>query len=124
MLKENFNIAKNKFKAKKGITFYDLIVENNYKIVKDVAICKLNGKYHELNEIIEEEGDISLIGFDSEIGIKVYIRTLQFIFIKAALDLFKDAKITLEHSISKAIYGEIYKENPLNENELEDIKNR
>lgn len=124
MLKENFNIAKNKFKAKKGITFYDLIVENNYKIVKDVAICKLNGQYHELNEIIEEEGDISLIGFDSEIGIKVYIRTLQFIFIKAALDLFKDAKITLEHSISKAIYGEIYKENPLNENELEDIKNR
>ena len=122
MLKEKVNIAENKFKAKKGMTFYNLIAENDEKIVKDIAICKLNGRNYELNEIIEEEGDISLIGFDSELGMKIYTRTLQFIFIKATLDLFKDAKITLEHSISKAIYGEIYKENPLTENELKNIK--
>lgn len=124
MLKEKVNIAENKFKAKKGMTFYNLIAENDEKIVKDIAICKLNGRNYELNEIIEEEGDISLIGFDSELGMKIYTRTLQFIFIKATLDLFKDAKITLEHSISKAIYGEIYKENPLTENELKNIKSR
>lgn len=124
MLKEKVNIAENKFKAKKGMTFYNLIAENDEKIVKDIAICKLNGRNYELNEVIEEEGDISLIGFDSELGMKIYTRTLQFIFIKATLDLFKDAKITLEHSISKAIYGEIYKENPLTENELKDIKSR
>ncbi len=124
MLKEKVNIAENKFKAKKGMTFYNLIAENDEKIVKDIAICKLNGRNYELNEVIEEEGEISLIGFDSELGMKIYTRTLQFIFIKATLDLFKDAKITLEHSISKAIYGEIYKENPLTENELKNIKSR
>lgn len=124
MLKEEVNIIKDKIKAKKGMTYYDLICENNEDIVKNVAICKLNGQNHELNEIIEEEGDISLIGFDTELGIKIYTRTLQFIFIKATLELFKDAKITLEHSISKAIYGEVYKDTPLNENELKDIKKR
>ena len=124
MLKEKVNIAENRFKAKKGMTFHDLIAENDKEIVKNVAICKLNGRNHELNEVIEEEGNISLIGFDTELGIKIYTRALQFIFIKATLDLFQDAKITLEHSISKAIYGEIYKDSPLSENELLHIKKR
>lgn len=124
MLKEKANIVDGRFKAKKGMTFYDLICENDKEIVKDVAICKLNGRNHELNEIIEEDGEISLVGFDTELGIKIYTRTLQFIFIKATLELFKDAKITLEHSISKAIYGEIYKDSPLSESELRDIKKR
>ncbi|ETJ33672.1 Fision threonyl-tRNA synthetase, partial [human gut metagenome] len=54
------------------------------KIVKDIAICKLNGRNYELNEVIEEEGDISLIGFDSELGMKIYTRTLPFyMFVKA-----------------------------------------
>ena len=124
MLKAKVNISDIKFKAKSGMTFYDLISENDKEIVKNVSICKLNGRNHELNEVIEEDGEISLIGFDTELGIKIYTRTLQFIFIKATLELFKDAKVTLEHSISKAIYGEIYKDTPLDKDELEDIKKK
>lgn len=124
MLKEKVNISEVRFKAEKGITFYDLISKNDEELVKNVAICKLKGRNHELNEIIEEDGDISLIGFDTELGIKIYTRTLQFIFIKAALEIFNDAEITLEHSISKAIYGEIYKTNTLKEEDLLKIKAR
>ena len=38
---------------------------------------------------------------------KDYSRTLQFIFIKATLDLFPDAKIKIQHSIGKGIFGEV-----------------
>lgn len=51
-----------------------------------------------------------------------YTRTLQFIFIKAALDLFPGAKITIQHSVGKGIFGEISKEINLNEKDIEDIK--
>ena len=51
-----------------------------------------------------------------------YTRTLQFIFIKATLDLFPDAKITIQHSVGKGIFGEISKEINLNEKDIEDIK--
>ena len=113
-------------KAKKGMTFYNLILENceDKDKIKDVAICKLNGKYYELTQINKEDGDIELIGFDTELGIKIYTRTLQFIFIKVALELFPQSKITIEHAISKAVYGEIHKEVPLNENDIEKIKIR
>lgn len=122
-------ILRNKaIKAKKGMTFYNLILENyedtDKDKIKEVAICKLNGKYYELTEVIKEDGNIELIGFDTELGIKIYTRTLQFIFIKVALELFPQAKITIQHAISKAVYGEIHKEIPLNEEDINKIEIR
>ena len=38
------------------------------------------------------------------------------------MDLFPDAKITIQHSVGKGIFGEISKENNLNEKDIEDIK--
>lgn len=122
MLKERIKI--NNIKAEKGKTFYDLISENYRDIISKVAICKLNGRYHELSETIDEDGEIKIFGFDNDFCIKIYSRTLQFIFIKAALEIFPDSKITIEQSISKAIYGEIHKESPLTEDEILKIKNR
>ena len=122
MLKER--VKMNNIKAVKGMTFYDLILSKYKDIIDKVAICKLNGKYHELSETIDEDGDIRLIGFDNDFGIKIYSRTLQFIFIKAALEIFPNSKITIEQSISKAIYGEIHKDTPLTETEIMTIKSR
>lgn len=122
MLKER--VKMDNIKAVKGMTFYDLILSKYKDIIDKVAICKLNGKYHELSETIDEDGDIRLIGFDNDFGIKIYSRTLQFIFIKAALEIFPDSKITIEQSISKAIYGEIHKNTPLTETEIMTIKSR
>lgn len=124
MFNEQFNLENNVVKAKRGMTFYNLILENYKDKVKDVAICKLNGKYHELSDLIEEEGTVEIIYFNTELGIKIYVRTLQFIFIKVALDLFPNSKITIEHSISKTLYGEIHKEEPLTEKEIEKIKEK
>lgn len=124
MINEGFELKNNTIKAEKGITFYDLILNNYKDKVKAVAICKLNGKYHELTEVIEDDGEVEIIGFDTELGIKIYTRTLQFIFIKVALELFPQSKITIEHAISKAIYGELHKEMPLNKDEINKIKIR
>ena len=124
MINEGFELKNNTIKAKKGITFYNLIFDNYKDKVKDVAICKLNGKYCELTEVIEDDGEVELIGFDTELGIKIYTRTLQFIFIKVALELFPEAKITIEHAISKAVYGEVHKEIPLNKDDINKIKTR
>lgn len=122
--KNGFDSKNYIIEAKKGLTFYELIIDNCKDIVKNVAICKLNGKYYELTEIIEDDGDVELIGFNTELGMKIYTRTLQFIFIKVALDLFPEAKITIDHAISDAIYGEVHKEVPLSKGDIDKIKVR
>ena len=55
---------------------------------------------------------------------KKYTKTLQFIFIKATLDLFPKTKITIEHSVGRGIFGEIFKDEPLNEKDVKDIKDK
>ena len=66
--------------------------------------------------------NINLVNNKNEAIESDYTRTLQFIFIKATLDLFPNAKITIEHSIGKGIFGEIHKEIVLNEKDIEEYK--
>lgn len=101
------------------ITFKDLVDKNNYK---DIILCEQKGDYFELGDIVLEQGNINFINASSEIGWKVYSRTLQFIFIKVVLDIFKDAKIVIEHSISKGTFGEIIKKDPLCNEDIIKIK--
>ena len=122
MMDKGIELKDLNIKAKKGLTFYELIIDSYKDVVKNVAICKLNGKYHELTEIIEDDGDVELIGFETELGMKIYTRTLQFIFIKVALDLFPESKITIDHAISDAVYGEIHKEKMLSKGDIDKIK--
>ena len=69
------------------------------------------------------EQKVGLLNNSDEIE-KKYIRTLQFIFIKASLDLFPNSVITIQHSVGKGIFGEIFKEKPLDEKDVEEIKKK
>lgn len=51
-------------------------------------------------------------------------RTLQFVFIKAVLDLFKDAKVTMEHSIGRWVFGEVHKDAELTKEEIVLVKGK
>ncbi len=110
--------------CKEGTKFIDLVGKYYNGKVLDIAICKLNNKYYELGENIPCCGKLTMIPFTSVDGMKVYARTLQYVFIKATLDLFKDAKIVIQHSIDKGIFGEIHKITPLDEEDINKIKNR
>lgn len=108
----------------KNTKFID-IINSHYSSIKDsVILCRLNYEYYELNSEIKESGNLTLVQLNSEEGMNVYKRTLQFVFVKAAFDLFPQSKITIEHSISKCIFGEIHKKTILSKQEVEKIKER
>lgn len=107
-----------------GITYKEFIDTSLNINSTDVALCRLNRKYHELFKDIDSNGEIELIMFDSPIGYKIYTRTLQFIFIKATLDLFDNSVITIEHSIGEGVFGELHKEEALSAEDIDKIKLR
>lgn len=123
---ENFNIVyeEKNIEVKSEITFKELINEYINENYHDIALCRLNEKYYELSRKVKISGDLEIIKFNSPIGMKIYSRTLQFIFIKASLDIFENSKITIEHSISKGLFGEIHKEEALCAKDIEKIKER
>lgn len=107
-----------------GSKFKDIIKKYFEDEELKVAVCKLDNKYYELGEEVPKGGKLSLLPFTSANGMKIYSRTLQFIFIKATLDIFNNAKIVMQHSIGKGIFGEIHKTEPLSKEDLEKIKVR
>ena len=104
--------------------FFQVFKNEYIKNDLPVVLAKHNNKYYELTASILENGEIDAVRTDSKMGHSVYVRTLQFILIKAVLDLFPESKITIEHAISKGIFGEIHKEKALDEEDIKKIKNR
>lgn len=107
-----------------GTKFYDVVKENFSHIDIPVVLAKLDNDYFELREVMTKSGELSPVTIEETIGMKTYSRTLQFILIKAVYDLFPEAKVVIEHSLSKGIYGEIHKDKTLDEEDIKLIKDK
>ncbi len=99
------------------------MLKDKYKM-DEIAGCKVNGKLVNLNDKVCETENIEPVKFNTELGMKIYVNTLQFIFIRCALELFPKSRITIQHAFSKSVYGEIQKETDLTEDEVKAIKNK
>lgn len=118
-LKDGRNIL-----VKQGTILNDIIKENNLLNDVPVVLGKLNNKLYELSETITQDGSFDTVDIKSRIGMMTYVRTLQFVLIKAVYELFPAAKISIEHSLSKGLFGEIHKTIALDIDDIYEIKNR
>lgn len=101
------------------------IVEKNYKDAElPIVFAKINGKLYELTQTLEEKGSFEPVDTSTNLGARLYARTLQFILIKAVKDLFPESSMTIEHSLSRGLFGEIHKSNPLNSEDIKKINER
>lgn len=90
-----------------GTNFYDIMKIFNINKDKPVTLCKFNNEYRELLEFPAEDGTIEFISNDDNIARGAYVRTLQFILVKAVHDVFEQCELDIEHSLSKGLYCEI-----------------
>lgn len=72
-----------------------------------VVGAKYNNEYKNLNDEVEESGDIKLITINSKEGMKIYRRTLTYIMGKAFWHTFPEAHITVNYQLSNAMYCDI-----------------
>lgn len=115
----------NKIKfIQKGTSLYKVFKDNYEPQNIPVTLVKINGKYFEFTSSLEESGDFNPVDITDSMGNRAYERTLQFVLIKAAHDIFKDKKLIIEHSLDKSIFGEVIKDTPLNKEEIARIKAR
>jgi len=111
--------------VEKGTIIYDFL--NKYNKLKSkipVLLVKFNKRYYELTSSIEEAGVMNIVSLNDSVGFRTYVRTLQFILIKAVFDIYPEARVTIEHSISKALFGEIHMDSPLCQADIIKIKKR
>jgi uridine kinase len=97
-------------------------VEKNFPFPIMAAI--VNNNLKELTSMVKEDAVVEFLDMSTEVGMKIYIRTLTFLFIKASHDIFPDCKVHIEHSLGNGLYCEIYRSDPLSEEDVEEIENR
>ena len=119
VLKDGRNVL-----VEEGTILIDIIKDNNLLNDVPVVLGKVNNRLYELGSVISQEGNFETVDITNRIGMMTYVRTLQFVLIKAVLELFPEAKITIEHSLSKGLFGEIHKTPELDIDDIYDIKNR
>lgn len=108
----------------KDKTLYDVMKENKLEGNLPALLGKIDGEYYELASKVKKEGLFTPVDIADRMGLNTYVRTLQFIFIKAVLDLYPNATVIIEHSLGKGLYGEIHKNLLLNKDDILKIKNK
>lgn len=64
---------------------------------------------------INADREVVFVDLKQAAGISVYQRSLAFLLVVAVSEIFPDAKVTIEHSLSRGLYCEVYKKNLLSE---------
>lgn len=122
---ENINIKINNknYEYPKNVAL-DIIAKdlsNEYKGI--VTIGKIKNKLKDLNSTLDKDCDLELIDTTQPDGMRVYMRTLSLIFIKACEEIFNGCKVTIEHSLSNGLYCEIKNnKSEVKEEDIEKIK--
>lgn len=99
--------------VEKGTNLYTIIEKFNIDMDSPIMLGKINEQIFELSHEVDSEGEFQAITNRVDIGKRTYERSLQFVLIKAAYDIFKDAEVCIEHSLSGGLFCEIHKETPL-----------
>jgi len=85
----------------------------------------VNGELRELTYPIEMDSDVRVVTMGEADGMRIYRRSLTFLLAVAFEELFPDAKLFVEHSLSSGGYFcQVSGRDPLNQEELERVEGR
>lgn len=90
-----------------------------------IMAFKVNLDLKELNYCLSENVNrLEPIFISHKDGVRIYQRSLVFVFARAVRELFPNARTRIEHSLSKGLFCEVEKSSPLNESEVVQIEDR
>ena len=93
--------------VEKNTDILTVAVEANYKPQYPVLGALVNYKLKELSFRVYEPIKIKYVDISNTNGRRLYLRSLAFVLYKAVKDLYPQAHLKIEHSVSKGSYCEI-----------------
>lgn len=86
--------------------------------------AQVNNKTEDLTFVCWQPKDIEFVDYTNLSGMRTYVRSLCFILSKAVHDVYPEATLNLEHSISRGYYCTIHNGKPADAEMLAEIKQR
>ncbi len=89
-----------------------------------IVAAKVHNTLRELTYVFDEDTTIEFIDLKTIDGMRIYQRSLLFIFLRASMELYKNIFINVHHSLSKGLYCEIKHDVELSKKNIESIAQR
>ena len=93
-------INQTKYKYDKAISLSE--VAKKVK-AKDYLAATVNGRLRELSFIMTKDAEIEFLGFTNPDAIRIYESTLRYVIAMAVKNLYPEAKLRFNYSISRSI---------------------
>lgn len=107
-----------------GSTLWDAYVALNLKMPYGPVSAKVNNKVEGLHYRFYNAKDIEFLDITSPSGMRTYTRSLFFVLVKAAKDLFPESTIKIETPISRGYYCDLRIGRPLTDEDAQAIEKR
>jgi uridine kinase len=117
-------IKNQKYELEKSATLLELAGRFSKEYQSTIVAARVNNDIRELSFEIAQDSEISFIDLTDEDGMRIYRRSLYFIFIKAVHDVFPDRKAIVSHPMSNGVYCEINGKEELSEDDVELVVKR
>jgi uridine kinase len=110
-----------KYEIDKKTTLLELGKQFKEKYKSTIVAARVNNDIKELSYEISEDAEIKFIDLTDEDGMRIYRRSLYFIFIKAVREVFPERNAVISHPMSNGVYCEINGSESLTEAEVEAV---
>ncbi|MFW5736303.1 MAG: nucleoside kinase, partial [Halanaerobium sp.] len=120
----NINIDGEKLKIIEKSSIKSIIEESKIEEKKDVMAVILDNEICDLTAEIDRDAKIKTVKINSELGNRIYRRSLYLVLAKAVYELFPKSILKIEISISNGIYCELENKSSLSKSDLNKIKKR
>lgn len=107
-----------------GSSLLELINVFGVKMPHRIVNAKVNNKTESLTFRVFRPRTIEFVDMGSQSGMRTYVRSLCFVLAKAVNDIFPDAKVYIEHGISRGYYFRIKHYEKITDEVLSQIKDR
>lgn len=108
----------------KGTTLLEISKDFSAYHETPIVAAIINNDIKDMSTTVMEDCSINFFDLSTEVGFKVYQRSLIFIMLLAAKELFPNGKVIVEHSLSKGLYCEFHLDYPLNAQDAKAVESR
>lgn len=105
-----------------GVTLREACKEFNFDLPYEAVAARVNNEIEGLNFRVYNHKDVEFIDITSDDGMRVYVRSLTFVMMKALNDLFPGAVVRFENPISNGYYCRM--EDELSEEQVSQVREK
>lgn len=118
------NVAGETLELDKGIVIERISDRYQDSWHAPIVGAKVDNSLRELSYSLEKDCDMEFIDMSMDDGMRIYLRSLIFVFIRACNEVFPNCRVLIEHTLGNGLYCEVHGDFPMTPRQIKRIESK